>query len=358
MPTTVSSSSGVSYHLFQLPDLCAPNPEDGVTFTTIDNQLSQGFRSSSLLGLNTGVKFWGLTFPTISAYGPTVTDPYSATVTREQYLRNLFKYNRTTGTPFAIQWPATTGQYYLVDFADDTLSMAKTKGVNIYNTTIKLKQRRIDGETVFSLYAYGTARGYSELYNDGGHFDPNWENEINGANELTAPAGGVTWSSNAQNGHNTVRLNGSSGYLSASGDILSQNSVTDIFIVMQMREATFSGADVLFSDSGVANRILGTNAGTKWADPSLSGFRYWLNGTEYATSNMQAPMNAFGICHFRATEAAPISFSASASIGRSSAGSAYLTADIGEIFASSDSLPLKDVREITEHLATKWGITI
>lgn len=349
MPTTVTSSSGTSYHLWQLPNLCAPEPGFGISYTTIENELCLGYRSSSLLGLNTGVRTFNLTLPTISAYGTSYVDPYGATVTRHEYLRNLFRYNQTTGIPFAYQHPDTS-QYYLVDFANNELPMQKVKGATIYNTNVTLKQRRINGETIFDLDDYVFRSSFSPTHvRETTHFDPNWVDTADGYNAFGA-SGTVTFAANPQNGHNTVRLNGTTGYLS-SGFVTA--AVYDIIIAMKVRSTTFPGNSGLFANSTVADIIKGTSGGTKWQNPSLSGFRYSLNGTQYAVTDMQAPMDTFGVCHFRATEAAYMNFPNFIAIGKSTA-SVFGAYDIGEIYVGQGITPISDANEIVEHLVTKW----
>ena len=338
MPTTVTSSSGTSYHLWQPHNLCAPEPQFGIEYTTIANEMCLGYRSSSLLGLNTGVRTFNLTLPTISAYGTSYVDPYGNTVTRHNYLRNLFRYNQTTGIPFAYQHPDTS-QYYLVDFANNELPMQKVKGATIFNTNVTLKQRRINGETIFDLNAYAFSSPAAIIHcRETGHYSPNWINTPDGTNGLVA-SGTVTFGANPQNSLNTVRLNGSSGYLGSGGW---SGAVYDVIIAMKVRSTTFPGNSGLIARGTAADIIKGTSGGTKWQNPSLSGFQYWLNGTQYAVTDMQAPMDTFGVCHFRATDTAYMDLSSSPIFGRSIS-SAFGAYDIGEIvIAYGGPIPLGD----------------
>lgn len=353
MATTITSTAGTVFHLWQPHNLCAPEPEFGIEFTTISNEMCLGYRSSSLLGLNTGVRTFRLTLPTISAYGTNYTDPNGLSVPRHVYLRNLFKYNQTTGIPFAYQHP-DTGQYYLVDFADSEISFGKVKGATIYNTNVTLKQRRINGETIFDLdrYVFYAPPGMVHC-RETGHSSPNWINTKDGTNGFVA-GGTVTFGANPQNGLNTVRLNGSSGYLGSGGWV---GNGYDIFIAMKVRSTTFPGNNGLIARGTSVDYIKGTSGGTKWQNPSLSGFEYSLNGTSYAVTDMQAPMNTFGVCHFHSTDAAPIDLTSSPIFGRSIS-SSFGAYDIGEIaVAWGGPLTKADANEIVEHLMTKWGVT-
>src|SRR6187399_2801168 len=99
MPTTVTGTSGTSYHLWQLPELSSPEPTDTKTFTTLTNDLSDGSRTSVLFGSNVGLRSWKLKLPTLAGTGvgvPYVTDINGASVPREQYLRSLFDENVVT----------------------------------------------------------------------------------------------------------------------------------------------------------------------------------------------------------------------------------------------------------------------
>lgn len=351
MPTTITSTSGESYHLWQLPNLCAPEPEFGIGYTTIENEMCQGYRSSSLLGLNTGVRTFALTLPTISAYGTSYTDPYGATVTRHEYLRNLFKYNQTTGIPFAYQHPDTE-QYYLVDFADSEITFGKVRGATIYQTNVNLKQRRINGETIFSIpkMTYGASPYSLDWYDETSH-SSGWTDIGTGGASMTA-SGDVVFSSNAQNGHNTVKLNGSStnGSLSISSQFGAP--VRDIVFVMKMRETTFSSnSNIWVGNSGSTVYLRGTSGGTKFQNPSITGLQYFLNGTEYAQSDMQAPMDTWGVVHLRF----PLAVAADPS--NSTFGSSNAKVSFGEIITFGNSHGLAEMYELTEHYQNKWGVT-
>lgn len=340
MPTTISSTSGTSYHLFQLPNLCAPEPEFGIGFTTIDNEMCLGYRSSSLLGLNTGVRTFKLTLPTISAYGTSYTDPYGNSVVRHAYLRNLFKYNQTTGIPFAYQHPDTE-QYYLVDFADSELPMQKVKGAMIFQTNIELRQRRINGETIFQV-----TDEVGHQFDEGTHNFPSagdWGNNFVLGKYLTA-TGGVTFGANPQNGMNTVRLNGTSGYLSQNF-----SASVDVIMAVKYRAATFSNNGGLFC--GASNIIRGTSGGTKWQNPSITGLEYALNARPYAVTDMQAPMDTWGVCHWRFPSGVDIT-----TFGKDT-GTAYLAVDIGELIIADGGLTIPVAREVAEYLMMKWGVT-
>ena len=352
----ITSTSGASYHVWALPNLCAPEPQFSIQMTTIENEMSEGHRTRALLGANSGVRTFELTLPTISIYGTSYVDPYGNTVTRQAYLRNLFRYNQTTGIPFAYQHPDTL-DYYLVDFENTELEMTRiVKNVDIFSTTVTLKQRRIEGETIFDLEDWAIrAAGTNYLFNESSHSSPNWYDLVTGLLYLDTPAGTVTFAANPQNGHNTVRFSG--GYLSGVTTGI-DGSLSEIIAVLKVRETTFSGNNGLFSNHTTADVIKGTSGGTKWQNPSLTGFKYYLNGTEYAVTDMQAPMDTWGVCHFKAAKTAAMSFSAGLRIGALASGSGTLAIDLGELYASSTPKSKAQTETIVEHCAIKWGIEI
>lgn len=360
MPTSVVSSSGVSYHLWQLPDLTTPEPEDTIQFTTLDNDLSDGYRATNLFGSNTGVRSWTLKFPTlahIDVLPNTVTDINGAAVSREQYLRSLYAENKVTGQPFAYADPGT-GQYYLVDFEDEELSLQRMR-IKLYSTGLKLKQRRIEGETIFDAgIRYGNQdAAYPTLWLKGsGYVDGTEEWVSTGGAWVITGSGDVNEVAAAQNGQNIVRLSSTTndGVITAVGG----PTFKECFVVMKMREAAFSNAAGIITGDGAADAqvLIGSSGTTKFADLSLTGYEYFLNGLEYGPTDQQAPMNAWGVVRLRY----PTGWNLSADnlqIGknRTTAGT-FAELDLGEMLFFTSLLSNAVAREITEHLIVKWGI--
>jgi len=344
-------TGGGTYHLWQLGNLTAPLPEDTHEFTTIDNELLDGYRSRQLLGMDTGIRSWKLDLPTLagaSVIPAAVTDPYGATVSREQYVRNVYKYNKTTGVPIAYQ-NGPNGQYYLVDIMDDTLSMQKSKGVNLYASSVTLRQRRMNNVTIYDPLKVNPLCWYDNTSHGSGV----WNNKGTlGAFSLTA-SGDVVFSANPQNGLNTVRLSGttSSGVLQ-SGTL---NTVFDVFIVMKMREAAFSNDAGIYTGTSGDYRLAGKSGTTTFQNLGIANLEYYKNGVSFAVGNQQAPMNTFGIVQIR---------SATTDLGTTSAmqfgleggtGGTFAKVDIAEIIVCP-LLSRKDDREVIEYLKIKWNI--
>lgn len=361
MPTTVTSSAGVSYHLWQLPDLTTPEPEDSIEFLTLDNDLSDGYRSTVLFGSNTGTRRWKLKFPTLASaevLSNTVTDINGASVSREQYVRSLFAENKVTGEPFAYADPAT-GQYYLVDFEDKELSLERMR-VKIYSTGLVLKQRRLTGVTVFvpSVRYGNTDAAYPTFWLKGSGYDDGTESwtDAGAGSWVITGTGDVNEISAAQNGHNIVRFSNTTndGVVTVVGG----PTFKEAFIVMKMREVSFSNAAGIITGDGVAEPqvLIGSSGTTKFADLSLTGYEYRLNGTEYAASNQQAPMNEWGLVHLRYPTGWDLSGGMQIGKNRTTAGT-FAELDLGEVIFTTSLLSLEVSRLITEHLIVKWAIT-
>lgn len=357
MPTTVTDSSGTEYHLWQLPDASAPEPQDTTEYTTIDNDLTDGYRSSALLGSETGVRKWTLKLPTLAALEVlplTVTDPYGASLSREEYVRSVYEYNKTTG-PFAYQCPST-GQYFLVDFEDKTLSMQRMK-VKIYSTGLTLRQRRITGVTIFDAgripQVWGAFKGEGYPMTVPGPATAGWENQVypedldtdilltNNATDVVAAtvnSQGVVRFSNTTN----------NAFLTASDAI----TVREVFLLMKMREASFSNNGGILTDNNTGYVLIGDTGTTKFFNHSLgTGFFYEKDDVEYAESNMQAPMNTWGIVHWKYPTGVSL---ANVQIGkdRNFAGR-FAEVDFNYIVISEQILPRWQVNLIKEALGIR-----
>lgn len=364
MPTTVTATNGNTYHLWQLGDMTAPEPSDSHEFSMLENEMSEGYRSTELFGLNTGIRSWTLPMPTLadsSVIAAAVTDPYAATVSRVDYVRNLYKYNRTTGTPFAYQDP-NSGQYYLVDMVNPELSMTKLgKGVDIYSSTITLRQRRLNGVTIFSVGDIETVDTTSPIlwlkgstYVDG---TEDWPPSSSGG-YVVSGTGGVDKIAANVNGHDIVRLNGSTGYVGDAGATL---ALKELFIVMKMQVSSFANnSGILTSATGGGVQVLlGSSGTTKFANPSLTAslYTYRKNGTTYEQSDLQAPMNAWGIVHLRYETGWSVTGGFQFGKDRATAGT-FAQMDIAEIICFTSLTSIMSARELTEHLAVKYAITL
>ena len=147
MPVTVTASNGRSYHVWQLPALTTPEPSDETEYASVKNDLTDGHRSMIQTGFDAGTKRWKLTAPTLASLEVlpnTLTDVNGASVSREEYLWNLYDYTQVTGEPFVYQWESAN---YFVTFEDEDLTMQRMR-VKIFTVGITLRQVRLAGVTV------------------------------------------------------------------------------------------------------------------------------------------------------------------------------------------------------------------
>lgn len=362
MPTTITSTSGNTYHLFQLAEASYWEPEESIRFEELENDLGDGYFSQALYGANTGLRRWKLKLGSLAhtdVLPNTVTDVSGATVSREEYLWNLFCYTKVTGDPFVFTSPRD-GQYHLVRFADKDLSYQKMR-VKIYSTGIELKQVRIPGDSVFHLDVADIIsfdEAARQFVGDTAFSGSAWASSLSGgvwAGALMAVTGDVTEVSAELNDHDVKRFNSSAstGFVKQQSD---GSTVKEAFLVMKMRESSFSNAAGVFADwNGTAPVLIGSSGTTKFANPSLTDFTYKLNGITYAQSDLQAPMNAWGIVHIRYTTG--WEFANGVQFGRdgTTAGT-YAKMDVAEIILLSDLQPTTFGLDMTEYLSVKYGI--
>jgi hypothetical protein len=247
--------------------------------------------------------------------------------------------------------PESAGVYYLVEFDDDSFALEKQFRAALYAGQITLSQVRENGVSLLDPYLQLNISGANgHFYDNTTHSSPNWNNR-GGVDSMTDALSTASFGATTQNARNIVRLNPSG---SASRFDTGVTPVHDAFFVLKVREATFSNAGALLGTSSTG-KIKGTSAGTKWANPSHSGLRYWKNGVEYAVTDMQAPMNTWGVVRVRSATA--LVTGSNASIGAETTSNG-LKADIAEVQIYSAPLSVQFGRQIEEHLAIKWGIGI
>jgi len=373
MPTTVTSSAGTEFHLFQLSEGLRRQANPAIEFTELRNDLGNGYRAQLNFGSATGLRSWSLTYQTLAGTGvpvPTVTGVNGETCTREEYLWELYCETRITGKPFVYQCPRN-GLYYLVDFVDKRLQYEKQMQVKLYSTGVEIQQVREDGETIFSPVALpGIVAWYTEADNfpttifvpgatDG------WANSAfpsDSANGLSV-TGDVIKATAVQNGLDVVRFSSTAntGVLTGPpGGTLQDFTLQEAFVVMKMREATFSNfAGILTGENTTGGNaaLVGSSGTALFTDFSFGdAYEYRKNNTLYANNAQAAPMNAFGIVHIRHTSGIPLAgFQVGADrdfVGR------FAEVDIGEMMLFSTAQPKTIVREIYENLSVKWDIAI
>lgn len=348
MPTTITTFSG-SYHLWQLPDLSAPTPSESIEFNTLDNDLSNGYRSTALFGSNAGLRTFELKLPTLAhkdVANLTVTDINGATVSREQYVWELYCECKVTGKPFVYQ-SSRNNQYYLVRFLDKDLTYERMK-VKIYSSGIKLQQIRLEGESVFDVAQIPSppldawckdATGIDQSGNGNGFTE-------SGDVGSTTPSG-VSF--------DVWQFNGSTNTGKAyqtGGSVV----IYDLFILMSNRTETFNQDAGVFTGTTATPILVGTNGGTKFQNQVLSGFEYRYNDVLYNQTDQHAPMDGeWGLVHCHWNAGSP---SLIPQIGqdRNLGTSTKADIDVAEVVICDSYLPHSTRRELVEYLMIKKNL--
>lgn len=348
MPTTVTSSSGTVYHLWQLPELSSPEPSESIAFNTLRNDLGDGYRSQVLFGSNTGLRSWSLRLPTLASIDVlpnTVTGINGESVSREQYVWDLYCEQQVTGEPFVYTSPRN-GQYYLVEFVDEKLTYEQAR-VKLYSTGLELRQVRISGETVFDVSKVSGVWGwYKGALNSGTTWIP-----TTGSVNFTATGDVIETTYNSKP---ILRFNSVSTDGRLSAPAATNVTVYDLFMVVKAREATFGQTSGFFTDNAAATAnyiIYGLNG---QANVTIIGTDYEKNGVSDTAPPLPGPMEAWAVLHVQNTSGNTI---ARPQVGQRDSGTTGgAEIDVGEVIVTNTQLSKATIREITESLMVKWGV--
>lgn len=330
----------------------------GVQFDELRGNYGDGFETSTLIGSDEGLKSWNLSYDNLTNFNETYT-LRGRDYGMAEYLWNLFTYSTKTGEPFVILCPRSN-QYYFVRFAETSQSLQR-KLTNFYGASINFLQRRIKGVSVFSVENAGAARDYRSTFYASDYADNdtiviNWDSSHGGGLSVILGVNGApTYQTNEQNSLPIVRLDGTDDYFANGAAV----TVKEAFIVCKYRAATFANTAGLLTGVDNANfaPLVATSAGTTFLNQSFAdsiGFSYKYNGIEYPQSNMVAPMNEFGLVHFRCEEGFALD---GLQIGRDRSFSGRFGAfDIGQIVVCSSLLSDEMSTEMTAHLMRIWNL--
>lgn len=189
-------------------------------------------------------------------------------------------------------------------------------------------------------------------------FDTRWGNAVlNPVADSLHQDGTDVDQTGTLNGYPTVQFSTSTN----DGRLLSTMApssgiIREIFVVMKMREATFSNyAGVITGpDTSISPPLVGDNGTTKFLDLGYTGQEYRLDNTLYANNNMQAPMNAWGIVHLRYSVGwgfTEVQFGKDRNFsGR------FAEMDMAEVLMFSALQPQTTVDQIYEYLQTKYNL--
>lgn len=350
MPTEING-----YHLFQA-QCSVRDVSSSIEFSELENDLGDSYYDQYLIGSETGNRAWALTLPTLpdgTLDSNTVTGINGETLTRAEYIWDLFCETKVTGEPFVFQDPRNSG-YYLAMFADKKLTLERLL-TKLYSTGIVIKQVRIDGVTVLQPQEFSQSIAV---------YDPaNWTDpapfpfvgpivlnsvDTDLSNELIMDSGVSDVTQITVNDLPVLRFSNTTnnGVLTSLGTVLAK----DIFLLMKMREATFSNDAGIVTAAVSVAALIGDSGTTKFYDLTFgSDYQYRLDGVEYDEDDQQAPMNAWGVVHIRHTSGFPLILP---QIGKDRADATrHAEMDLAYAIFSDELFPKSKLREIDEMLA-------
>lgn len=354
------------FEFYKFPLQCEVKETNiGIGFSELENELGGGFYSQMLYGSENGERFWKLTLPTLSdgTAKATYTSINGETgLTPQEVLWDLYCEQKVSGVPFMYQCPRSR-RYYLVRFADSNLTYERLL-IALYSTGLTIKQWRIKGKSCFypaeisGIYAW-YAPGYWQT--------SMWHSGTDGYPPLMSPqdktllTSGSVSSTGALNGYDAVQFSFGADNGVANSTPYAPAHIKEIFMVMRMREATFSnyGGVLTGPDSDFDPPLIGDNGTTKFFDFGLYDYQqeYFLNGIKYANNDMQAPMNEWGIVHLRHLDSGWYFKEVQMGKDRDKSGR-FARMDVAEVILSETLQPKNVTREIYEHFQMQYNLVL
>jgi len=337
-------------HIFQLG---SRDPQETINVSMLSNELGEGYHEQVLFGSNCGTRTFALNFPALNMN--TASCELDGVVLKPaEYLFELFMRQKTQGLYFAIQ-SHRNGQYYLCKFIDHNLTM---QGIytRLFSGSAMFTQVRQSGTTVFDstqLNLWGLF--YADNFDTVGKI---WTDTSGNSNDLFRPSGGTDYvkTTSVINGQTTLKFNSAAGssFLTAPAAV----TFKELFAVLKINEATFSGdLGIISGGSSDSNGILiGANTTTRFYDLNYDAaqtYFYSKDGTSYAESDQQAPMNAFAIVYVRASTGIALT---DLQIGKDRNTANYGKCEIAELALTVTQLPTSQRNELLEHLVVKYAL--
>lgn len=314
-----------------------------------------GYAASASNGNANGLYRWRLSagvLPDDSDYGDLIEG-----VSRFEYYHEFFK-DHTTGaeTVFLVEF---RGRKYFAEFVENQMS-AEMHTIDLFSGGVEIRQRRVSG------YYEGT---------NGSVFDPSFHSDsiytwfdetspdyVGGVFEnINEPGvrdfdinGDVITGGATQNGLATAKFNsvGADGFI----NLATTQAFYDVFMVLKVREATFSTYQGVLTASATTAAMVGNNGDTKLTNLSHgAGYTFYKNATLLTEATQNMPMNTFGLIHGRWP--AGISL-LNPQIGKDRADATrMLKADIGEIVLFSTAISAEVAADMRGWLMHKWGLS-
>lgn len=351
MPETING-----WELFQLP--CGKESGETVGYAEFVNPLgADGHVASVLYGADTGLRRFNLPYDGLAGYtSQSSITVGGVTMSKAKYIRDLFRRHKVSGVPFVIQ-SVENNNYYLARFDESEQSLTR-KLTAMYATQINLVQERIDGVTVFDplkmsgVWSWWKGDLYTEIVNEA-TTTYRWTDQTGQLHYVDGTSTtNLTHVADVHNGLGVFRFNAGvspNGYFSRNLSPV----IYEAFLLMKMREATFSNyAGILTANTGTA-ALLGDNGTTKFFNQSIgSAYEYRKNSVLFPENDQQAPMNEFGLVHLRFQNGIGL---ANLQIGKDRAATdRYAKMDLLGGLLLTTLNPLSDSLECAEHLQ-EWA---
>lgn len=326
----------------------------GWTGNRLRANFGDGYGASAVNGNANGLHRWAISsqaLPDDADYGDLI-----AGVPRFQYYWDFFK-DHTTGANdvFLIEW---RGRKYFAEFVDNTIS-PEMHTIDLFGAGVEIRQRRVTGfyeGTDGSAFdpSYHTASMYAWFDETSPNYGGAEFTDISGNSRHFDINGDVITGGATQNGLATAKFNsaGANGYI----NLVTSATFYDVFMVLKVREATFSTYQGVLSASATDVAMVGNNGDTKLLNLTHgAGYTFYKNSTLLTEATQNMPMNTFGMIHGRWPAGITL---LNPQIGKDRADAArMLKADIGEIVLFSTAISAEVAADMRGWLLHKWGIS-
>jgi len=345
MPETVEG-----YHFLQL---CGREAEEGLEFAEYETDIGpDGFGVEVLYGADTGRRHWVIKYPSLAGSSGQVSVTYrGVTMTPAAYLYALFSDRKVDGQPIVISSPVND-QYYLAKFVGPRITYARFL-TKLFSTGIEFKQVRIPGVSVFDVSLMSGVFGwYIAAVEVPGPFGLAWASEIPGDdNTFQLTEAPPVFTADVQNGLGVMRFTAEDETSFITGP---SETIYEALLVMQLPHDTFPDFMGVLSSDLTSAAIVSSNSGTTFFNQAFSDYEYRKNGILYAAASQQAPMNDFGLVHCRWEDGIALT---AMQLGKDrDYTDRYADMDLGEMILFNAPKPHYEMRELAEHLQTKWAI--
>lgn len=321
-----------------------------------------GYGASARVGASSGLWGWSIEsgcLPDDDSYGNLINS-----LPRFQYYFEFFKEHITGDRDiFELEF---RGKRYHASFVQNEFT-GEMLTIDLFSVeNLEIKQRRVEG------ILYGEDGAIFEVANLAGLYSEHlggtigtavgnyWPNELD--NGITTPfvngTGDIDVGIDGPGGLHVARFNSETPGGFTYGNTI--NFVYEVYIVMKMREATFSNDAGILTSNVTVPFLLGDTGETKFTNIGHGAdYEYRYNGELLAESNQTAPMNEWGLVHLLFENGRTLT---NTQVGKDRAATdRYALMDIGHLIfvgsaAAGAPLSTTNSAKLTEFLMRKWAL--